>query len=137
MPPHLRTVFSSLSVVVFMIAGIPLYSELSRRPDIWWTPYAMLVPLSASGDRVEIYARGQPLGALLQAGRVRISEDGGSRVLAPDDVGLRFNNWDRVRAARFPSMLAYAAACGIAALMFLLVSTGRLAYRGERPAATP
>jgi hypothetical protein len=118
-----------------MIGAIPLYSELSRRSDIWWTPHSMLVPLPASGDRVEIYARGQPLGALLQAGRLRIAEDGASSVLTTSDVGLRFNNWDRVRAARFPSMLAYAAACAAGALMFLLISTGRIAYRGETPAA--
>ena len=135
MPPHLRALFSSLSIAIFMIAAIPLYSELSRRPDIWWTPHSMLVPLAASGDRVEIYARGQPLGALLQAGRLRIAQDGASSVLTTSDVGFRFNNWDRVRAARLPSMLLYAAACGIAALMFLLVSTGRLAYRGETRAA--
>jgi hypothetical protein len=132
----LRALFTSLSVAIFMIGAIPIYSELSRRPDIWWTPHSMMVPLPASGDRVEIYARGQPLGALLQAGRLRIADDGGVSVLATSDVGLRFNNWDRVRAARLPSMIAAAAACAIAAVMFLLVVTGRLVYRGETPAAT-
>jgi hypothetical protein len=124
----------SLSVAIFMIGAIPIYSELSRRSDIWWTPHAMMVPLPASGDRVEIYARGQPFGALLEAGRVRLTDAGASSVLAPSDVGLRFNNWDRVRAARIPSMLVFAAACGISALMFVLVFTGRIAYRGETQA---
>jgi len=132
MPPRIRLVFATLSLAMFFVAAVPLYGELFRRRDIWWTPFAMLVPLGESMDRVEIYARGKPLAALLQAGQLRIAEDGGSRTLAINDVGLRFNNWDRVRVERLPLLLVYAAGCGVTACMFLLVLTGRLAYRGER-----
>ena len=132
MPPRIRLVFSTLSLVLFFVAAVPLYGELSRRSDIWWTPHAMLVPLAESKDRVEIYAHGKPLAALLQSGQLRIAEDGGLSTLVTNDVGLRFNNWDRVRAERLPLLLAYAAGCGVTACMFLLVLTGRLAYRGER-----
>ena len=45
---------------------------------------------------------------------------------------MRFNNWDRVRAERVPGLLVSAAGCGVTALLFLLVLTGRLAYRGEQ-----
>src|SRR5439155_26110259 len=127
MPPRIRLFFSALSVMLFFIAAVPLYRELSRRSDIWWTPHAMAVPFTESTDRVEIYARGKPLAALLQAGQLRIAEDGGCTVLAPSEVGLRFNNWDRVRAERLPLLLVYAAVCGVTALMFLLVRTVRLA----------
>ena len=131
MPPRIRLVFASLSLAMFFVAAVPLYGELFRRHDIWWTPFAMLVPLGESMDRVEIYARGKPLAALLQAGQLRIAEEGGSSTLAINDVGLRFNNWDRVRVERLPLLLVYAAGCGVTACMFLLVLTGRLAYRGE------
>jgi predicted xylose isomerase-like sugar epimerase len=132
MPPRIRLVFTSLSLVLFFVAAVPLYGALFRRSDIWWTPHAMLVPLAESTDRVEIYARGKPLAALLQAGQLRIAEEGGSSTLATRDVGLRFNNWDRVRVERLPLLLVYAAGCGVTACMLLLVLTGRLAYRGER-----
>lgn len=132
MPPRIRLVFSILNLSLCFVAAVPLYGELSRRSDIWWTPQAMLVPLAKSKDRVEIYAHGKPLAALIQAGQVRIAEDGGLSTLATSDVGLRFNNWDRIRAERFPLLLVSAAACGVTACMFLLVLTGRLAYRGER-----
>jgi hypothetical protein len=131
-PPRIRLVFAILSLVLFLVAAVPLYGELSRRSDIWWTPHAMLVPLAESADRVEIYARGKPLTALLQAGQVRITEEGGSSTLTTRDVGLRFNNWDRVRVQRLSLLLVYAAGCGVTACIFLLVMTGRLAYRGER-----
>ena len=132
MPPRIRFVFATLSLAMFFVAAVPLYGELFRRRDIWWTSFAMLVPLGESTDRVEIYARGKPLAALLQAGQLRIAEEGGSSTLAINDVGLRFNNWDRVRVERLPLLLVYAAGCGVTACMFLLVLTGRLAYRGER-----
>jgi len=131
MPPRIRLFFATLNLALFLVAAVPLYGELSRRSDIWWTPHAMLVPLAESKDRVEIYVHGQPLAALLEAGNLRIAEGSGLSALATGDVGLRFNNWDRVRAERLPLLLACAAACGITACMLLLVLTGRLAYRGE------
>jgi hypothetical protein len=132
MPPRIRLLFSAMMVTLFLVAAVPLYTELSRRSDIWWTPRSMLVPLAESADRVEIYARGRLLAALLETGQIRIAEDGRTSVLTPREVGLRFNNWDRVRAERLPVLLASAAGCAVAALMFLLVVTGRLAYRGEK-----
>ena len=132
MPPRMRLVFSLLGLVCFMIAAAPLYRELSQRNDIWWTPATMLVPLSEGKDRVEVYARGQPLAALLQAGKVQIAEDGGLSALTASDVGLRLNNWDRVRVERLPLLLGYAAMCGAIACLILLISTGRTAYRGEK-----
>jgi hypothetical protein len=134
MPGRLRLFFSSMSLVLFVLAAVPLYRVLSAPSDIWWTPQGMLVPLAQSTDRVEIYARGHPLAALLQAGQVRIAAEPGSSVLTAGDVGLRFNNRDRVRAAELPMLLVAAAGCGVAALLFLLLLTGRLAYRPERTA---
>ena len=132
MPPRIRLLFSTMSVTLFLVAAVPLYTELSRRSDIWWTPPTMLVSLAESADRVEIYARGRPLAALLQAGQLQIAEGARTSALTASEVGLRFNNWDRVRAERLPALLVSAAGCGVAALMFLLVLAGRLAYRGEK-----
>ena len=132
MPLRIRLFFATLSLVLFFVAAVPLSGELFLRSDIWWTPQTMLVPLAESKDRVEIYALGKPLATLLQAGQLRVAEDGGLSTLATSDVGLRFNNWDRVRLESLPLLLVYAAGCGVTACMFLLVLTRRLAYRGER-----
>ena len=132
MPPRIRFLFLTMSATLFFVAAVPLGAEFSRRGDIWWTPQTMLVPLAESADRVEIYVRGRPLAALLQTGQIRIAEDARIGALIPSEIGLRFNNWDRVRAERLPGLLVSAAGCGIAVLVFLLVLTGRLAYRGEK-----
>jgi len=136
MPLRLRLFFSGLIVVLFLIPGLALYRELSKRPDIWWTPRAMALSLAESQDRVEIYARGKPLGALLEARQLWIRDETGSRAVAIREISLRFNNWDRVRGGRVPLLLAYAAACGAGAILLLLIATGRLAYRGEQRAAS-
>ena len=131
MPPRIRFFFTAMTATLLFIAAIPLYRELSRRRDIWWTPPSTALPLSESTDRVEIYVSGRSLAALLAAGHVHIVEDARTTVLAPGDVRLRFNNWDRVRAAQLPGLLIPAAACGAALLTLILIVTGRLTYRGE------
>jgi predicted xylose isomerase-like sugar epimerase len=61
-------------------------------------------------------------------------DEASASILATSDFGFRFNNWDRVRAQRIPILLGYAAICGATATLFLLLVTGRLAYRGEKEA---
>jgi len=114
MPPRSRLAFSGLSVVFLFIAAAPLFRELTRPNNIWWTPRTMLVPLAQAQDRVEVYVRGEPVAATLQG-----------------DIGLRLNNWDRLRAEHLPIMLTSAAVCGALLMLFGLQVTGRLTYRGE------
>jgi len=132
MPTRIKLVFLGLMLVLFLIPAVALYSELHRRSDIWWTPSAMMVPITAGTDRVEIYAGDKRLEALLDAGQVQLVTSGGPIVLAKSDIRLRFNNWDHVRSERTLSLVIYAVACGVTALLFLLILTGRLAYRGEK-----
>ena len=134
MPTRIRFLFSAMMLAFFFIAAVPLYQELTRQPDIWWTPRGTLVPLGESANRVEIYVGGRLLSERIQAGQLRIVEGTGTRGVAWSDIGLRFNNWDRIRVVRLPVLLASAAACGAALLMLVLILTGRLAYRGERAA---
>ncbi len=132
MPRRLRLFFSTLTATLLLIPALALYRELSRRPDIWWTPPAMALSLTQSHDRVEIYARGKPLDALLEARQLWIGEEAGPNVLEAREIGLRFNNWDRVRAAQIPLLLTYAAAFGAGIVLLFLIATGRLAYRAEK-----
>ena len=81
---------------------------------------------------MEIYVRGKPLGPLIEAGQLRLTDERGASVLTTGEVGLRFNNWDRVRAEHLPTSLASAAAGGAMVLLFILVATGRLTYRDDQ-----
>src|SRR5713101_67460 len=75
MPPRLRLFYSALIGVLLLIPALALYRELSRRSDIWWTPPIMALSLTESQDRVKIYARGRPLGALLDAKQLWIKDE--------------------------------------------------------------
>ena len=136
MPVRVRTIFATITGVLFLISALTLYRELSRRTDIWWTPMALLVPLSESTDRVVVYVRGSPLGTLIDAGQLRVADADSAGVVGTSDIGFRFNNADRVRVERLPLLLWYAAASGALAMLFILIVTGRLAYRGEKDADT-
>jgi len=131
MPPRLRLFYSLLTAGLLFIPVVALYSELSKRSDIWWTPPAMAASLTESQDRVQVYVPGKPLDALLNEGKLRITAETGSHTLGASEISLRLNNWDRVRVTRLPILLFYAAACGAGALLVLIIATGRLAYRGE------
>jgi hypothetical protein len=132
MPPRLRLFFSALTAVLLLIPVLALYRELSMRSDIWWTPPPMALSVSQSQDRVEIYVRGKPLATLLEARQLSVAGEGGASALDAQEIGLRFNNWDRVRAERIPMLMVYAAICGGGAVLLLLIATGRLVYRAER-----
>ena len=135
MPARVRMIFAVMTGALFLIPVVSLYRELTRRTDIWWTPMALLVPLTESTDRVVVYARGTPLRTLIDAGQLRLTDADSARVLGTSDIGFRFNNADRVGVQRLPLLLTYAAASGALAMLWLVVVTGRLAYRGEKEAA--
>ena len=132
MPRRVRLALVVMSLSVLLVTALPIIRELTRRTDIWWTPQTMLVPLAESADRVQIYAQGQPLAKLVQAGRVQVLDEGHPVSVSAGDVGLRFNNSERVRAERLPGLLISAAFLGADALYLLLLVTGRLVYREER-----
>lgn len=131
MPPRIRLVSLGIVLSALLISGLPLVQEWLRRDDIWWTPATRRVPIAHAADRVEIYARGTPLGALLERGDLRIAESHGVTALRPGDVELRFNNLDRVRAGRLPLLLLDAAMVGVLGTLFLLIAMGRLVWRNE------
>jgi len=93
MPPRLRLFYSLLTAGLLFIPVVALYSELSKRSDIWWTPPALAASLTESQDRVQVYVRGKPLDALLNEGKLRITEETGSHPLGASEISLRFNNW--------------------------------------------
>ena len=130
MPSRLRLFYSIFIAVLLLLPVLAIYRELSQRSDIWWTPLPLALSLADSRDRVEIYLHGRQLGTLLDQKRLSIADSTGSRILAAEDIRLRFNNWDRVRVERLPLVLGYSALCGAIAVLLLLVATGRLAWRG-------
>lgn len=109
-----------LPAIFLLISLAHLYTFFHQRSDIWWTPRSTLVPLPESHDRAAIYVRGGELDDLVAARRLWIRGDSAQTVVAPTDIGLRLNHWDRVRAEQIPGLLTYAASAGAAAALLLV-----------------
>lgn len=105
---------------IFFVMSVDHLIRFFRQPDdIWWTPTTMRVPLSESRDRAEIYVGGILLQEHLRSGRLLLAGEQGTARVDEATMGLRFNNWDRVRSQQIPGLLSYAAGAGAAGFTLL------------------
>jgi len=109
-----------LPAIFLVTSGVRLYGFFHERSDIWWTPRGTLLPLAESHDRVAIYVRRHELDDLVAAGQLRLLEDSVTSVVSTADIGLRLNNWARVRSDRIPSLLISGVTAGAAAALLLV-----------------
>ena len=68
---------------------------------------------------VEVYVRDGALQEHVKAGRVQLLTETGAASVTESDIRLRFNNWDRIRAQRIPSLLSAAIGLGASGVFFL------------------
>lgn len=126
---HSRPVFLILGSIFFLVSVLHLIRFFRQPDDIWWTHTTMRVPLRESRDRVEIYAAGVLLQEHLKSGRLLLAGEQGTARLDEASIGLRFNNWDRVRSQQIPALLSYAAGAGAAAFTLLFSALGWIPRR--------
>lgn len=105
--------------VFFLMSALQLVRFFNQRADIWWTPKPLGVALADASDRVEVYVRDVAMLEHVQAGRVQLTTDTGATPVLESDIRLRFNNWDRIRAGRIPSLLGTGIALGASGVLFL------------------
>ena len=116
--------------VFFLMSALQLARFFSQRADIWWTPKPLGLALADVSDRVEVYVRDAALLENVKAGRVQLLTDTGARPVLESEIRLRFNNWDRIRAERIPSLLGVAIALGASGVFFLF---GVLGWAPTKP----
>jgi len=106
--------------VFFLMSALQLVRFFNQRADIWWTPQALALPLADCSDRVQAFVGEVTLPEQLKAGRLQLVTDMGARPMTESDIRLRFNNWDRTRAERIPSLLGVGVALGASGVIFLI-----------------
>ena len=119
-----------IGILMTIYGAIGVSQRLGGNPDIWWTPMAMAPTLAKSSDRAVVFVSGNPLERAIEAGKIQLVTDAGPVPLRPDEIRVRFNNWDRVRAERLPFVALNAALLGMG-LALLGVGTRRAAARPE------
>ncbi len=118
--------------VFFLMSALQLVRFFNQPGDIWWTPKPLGLALAGASDRVEVYVRDVALLEHVKAGRVHLLTDTGASPVMESDIRLRFNNWDRVRAERIPSLLGVGIALGASGVFFLF---GVLGWGPPKPTA--
>ncbi len=116
---RLRTFLLIFGGVFLLMSALQVVRFFNQPADIWWTPKVLSLPLADTTDRVEVYVRDIALRDQITAGRVQLLTDSGATPVTEHDMRLRFNNWDRIRAQRIPSLLGAGIGLGASGVLFL------------------
>ena len=121
--------------VFALMSALHIVRFFVQPSDIWWTPKALALPLADASDRVEITIRSAPLPEHVRAGRIQLLTDAGATSVTDSDIRLRFNNWDRVRGQRIPSLLTAAMGLGASGVFLLFGLLGWVRRTPTQPQA--
>lgn len=95
--PPSRTTFLILAVICLAVAAT-MAVQVSRalREDFYWTPGDEAAPLGEARARVEVGVEGELLQRHAAEGRLLLRDEAGTREIRPDELTVRFNEFDRV-----------------------------------------
>lgn len=98
--------------------------------DIWWTPYAMRLQIKETKDNFELYIGDLPLQKHLSEGTLfSVDKQGKQYHVAPKDITVRLNNWEKIRA----SLLSHTTLTGFAfGVALTLLVTGLIQFFQQR-----
>ncbi|MGB8401093.1 hypothetical protein [Bradyrhizobium sp.] len=119
-----------VGILLTVLPALMLVQHVGGTSDIWWTPLTMAPTIADARDRAEIYVGDRPLSEEVASGHLQRVTDSGTVAVRPADLRVRFNNWDRVRAARLPLIAFDAGLLGIG--LALLGIAGLRAFRATR-----
>jgi len=109
---------------VFTI-GSQLFTHVYRafwaEQNIWWTPARLSLTAEETVDRFQMTIGGKALRKHLADGTLfGVGQNGGQYRVVSKDVGVRLNNWDRVKGTLLTGALPSVFGFGVS-LSFLIV----------------
>ena len=124
-----------IGVIMVSLGLAQLGRMVFERTDIWWTPMNHALSLDDARERVLTYVQGQEFEERLERGELFLRTEAGTASVSPSDVVLRFNNWDKIRASRLPTVAVAAAmtAVGLALIVGWWVLGGRGRTESQKP----
>lgn len=119
-----RNHFRSFAILVgLLLCGGACYGglQLWEQPsDANWTATAVSPTLAAVSDRVEVFVANEPILKAAEEGRLVLKQKTTDVPVVADSIVARVNNYERVRLARIPTLLGFAAAAGAGLVLFLI-----------------
>ena len=90
--PSRLTLLVPGAVCLAVATAVGIQLGWSQREDAYWTPAEEATSLDEARDRVELLVEGIPVRERAADGQLTLDTGAGSRVLAPGDIRVRFNN---------------------------------------------
>jgi hypothetical protein len=106
--------------VVLVLALAGLWRVQGTPVETSLTPAHLAPPLSSVADRYEVLVAGVPLQKAIADKRLMLAGENGAAAVVVPEATVRYNDAERVRAARMPSLLALSAMAGGGFVLFLI-----------------
>lgn len=102
--------------------------------DIWWTPASLALPLEDTKHQFRIFLSGEPLQNHLEEGSLSATDSSGQsyRVVA-EDLRVRLNNWNKVKASHLHSAVLSAFMLGVSLTCLFLGVLQSVTSRKKAP----
>ena len=89
--------------------------------DIWWTPMSMALPLNETKQELEFYIKGELLQKRLDRGTlIAVGNAGQSSPLVTDDVKIRLNNWNKIKASKLNNITVSSLLLGVSITLLVM-----------------
>jgi hypothetical protein len=100
---------------------VDLYRAFWGNETIWWTAQTQRLPVEATRGSVELYINGKLLQKHLADGTLLVVDANGTpSPVATDAVGVRLNNWDKVKAGILTSTTMTGFGFGVAVTLLVI-----------------
>jgi hypothetical protein len=126
-----RQLAALLGGLFLVTSALQIGRVLGMPRDRWWTGVDVPLGLEAASARAEVRLRGERLEIAVGQGRLLLADAGGPRALAPDEVKVRFDEYDRVRSAQLPAVAGFGFGAGGGAVALVLALAGALRGRSS------
>jgi len=104
--------------------------------NIWWTPLELALPLAVTVGEFELYIGGELMQRQVERGALAVKdEQGAMRPVAPAEIRIRLNNWQKIRAERLHGAVFAALSLGISLACLGLGVAQTLHNRNNRSAS--
>jgi hypothetical protein len=129
-------VYLFIGLIGVVTSGSTLFTHLYQafwgNEDIWWTPAQLRLTVEETGDRFQMSIGGKALRKHLKDGTLfAVDPDGVHYRVVSKDVGVRVNNWDRVRGTLLSGALTTSFVFGVS-LTFMIVGLADWVKRRKR-----
>jgi hypothetical protein len=89
--------------------------------DIWWTPISMALPLNETKQEIELYIKGELLQKHLERGTlIAVGKEGQSSPLVANDVNVRLNNWNKIKASKLNNVTVSSLFLGVSLTLLVM-----------------